>query len=154
MKHAYFYETAIGRVGIAEADGAVTNVFFGNTVVPADYTELETPLLHQAGLQLAEYLDGKRLDFDLPLSPEGTEFERRVWQALRAIPYGETRTYGQLAASIGKPSASRAVGRANSRNPLSIFIPCHRVIGAGGKLVGYAGGLDLKTRLLKLEGAL
>lgn len=154
MKKAWFYETAFGRIGIAEENDAVTNVFFGGTVQPPEYSEEETLLLRTAGRELTEYFSGKRESFTVPLKPEGTPFECTVWNALRDIPYGETRTYGQLAASIGKPTASRAVGHANSLNPLSVFLPCHRVIGAGGRLTGYAGGLAMKERLLMLEGAL
>ena len=90
-------------------------------------------------------------DFDLPLAPSGTAFEHAVWQALLAIPYGETCSYGEIAKQLGKPQASRAVGRANSKNPIPIFIPCHRVIGANRSLTGYGGGLNVKKQLLKLE---
>ena len=96
---------------------------------------------------------GERRSFDLPLAPAGTPFQRAVWAELRRIPYGETRSYAQIAAGIGKPGAARAVGQANHRNPLPVFIPCHRVIGASGKLSGYGGGLELKQKLLELEGA-
>lgn len=101
--------------------------------------------------QLDEYFDGSRQDFDLPLRPEGTEFQRRVWQALQQIPYGETRSYGELARYIGNPSASRAVGAANGINPIPVIIPCHRVIGSNGKLTGFGGGLETKAFLLNLE---
>jgi len=110
-----------------------------------------TPLLLEAERQLREYFSGQRKHFALPLAPVGTLFQRRVWDALCTIPYGETRSYGEIAAQIGAPSASRAVGAANHRNPLMIFIPCHRVIGANRKLTGYAGGLDMKAALLTLE---
>lgn len=101
--------------------------------------------------QLREYFDGKRRQFDLPLAPEGTPFQQCVWRALIDIPYGETTSYGELASRIGQPLASRAVGLANGSNPLPIVIPCHRVIGANGKLTGYGGGLPIKERLLALE---
>jgi methylated-DNA-[protein]-cysteine S-methyltransferase len=101
--------------------------------------------------QLAEYFAGTRRVFDLPLAPHGTEFQQRVWRALRAITYGETRTYGELALSLGRPSAARAVGAANGKNPLSIVVPCHRVIGATGALTGYAGGMAAKQWLLDHE---
>jgi methylated-DNA-[protein]-cysteine S-methyltransferase len=104
--------------------------------------------------QLKEYFDGRRRVFELPLAPEGTPFQLRVWNALLEIPYGETISYGELAARIGDRSASRAVGLANGSNPLPIVIPCHRVIGSNGKLTGYGGGLPIKERLLALEGAL
>jgi methylated-DNA-[protein]-cysteine S-methyltransferase len=111
------------------------------------------PPLPEARRQLAEYVAGERYAFDLPLAPRGTEFEVRVWQALAAIPYGETRSYLQVAAAIGRPAACRAVGRANGRNPIAVVIPCHRVIGADGSLTGYGGGLPLKRFLLDLETA-
>jgi methylated-DNA-[protein]-cysteine S-methyltransferase len=101
--------------------------------------------------QLGEYFAGERTEFDLPLAPEGTPFQERVWRALRAIPYGQTASYGDLADRIGQPTASRAVGLANGRNPISIIVPCHRVIGASGKLTGYAGGIERKRFLLELE---
>lgn len=151
MKRGFYYETVIGRIGIAEENGAITNVFFGDTVQPDVFEMEESGLLIEAAAQLAQYLDGARRVFELPLAPEGTAFEQTVWTALQAIPYGETRAYGEIAAAIGRPTASRAVGRANGRNPVSIFIPCHRVIGADGSTVGYAGGVELKLRLLALE---
>jgi methylated-DNA-[protein]-cysteine S-methyltransferase len=105
-------------------------------------------------VQLAEYFAGERRAFDLPLDPAGTEFQRRAWLALVEIPYGETRTYGEQALRLGLAHGARAVGSANARNPLPILIPCHRLIGSTGELTGYAGGLDRKERLLRLEGAL
>ena len=112
---------------------------------------LNTPLLAQAINQLEAYFSGERTAFDLPLGAEGTEFQRSVWEALLRIPYGETRSYGQIAEAIGKPKAGRAVGMANHRNPIAIIIPCHRVIGSDGSLVGYGGGINVKTFLLQLE---
>lgn len=109
------------------------------------------PLLAQAARELGEYFDGIRRTFTFPISLQGTPFQKEVWRALRSIPYGETRTYGQIAAQIGRPKAVRAVGMANHRNPLPIVVPCHRVVGADGSLTGYAGGLDIKTLLLRLE---
>lgn len=103
--------------------------------------------------QLREYFAGERDRFDLPLAPRGTAFQLRVWEALREIPYGETATYGEIAATIGKPSASRAVGAANGRNPIGVVVPCHRIIGADGTLTGYGGGLDRKAWLLNLEAS-
>jgi methylated-DNA-[protein]-cysteine S-methyltransferase len=111
------------------------------------------PPLPEVRRQLAEYFAGERRAFALPVAPEGTDFERRVWQALAAIPYGETRSYRDVAGAIGRPTACRAVGRANGRNPIAVVIPCHRVIGSDGSLTGYGGGLDLKRFLLELEGA-
>ena len=102
--------------------------------------------------QLAEYFGGERTEFDLPLAPVGTQFQEQVWGALRGIPYGRTASYGEIARGIGHPTASRAVGMANGSNPISIFVPCHRVIGTDGKLTGYAGGVERKRFLLQLEG--
>jgi methylated-DNA-[protein]-cysteine S-methyltransferase len=112
------------------------------------------PIAIEAARQLRAYFAGELREFDLPLDLHGTDFQRRVWRELQRIPYGETRSYSQIAAAIGAPQAVRAVGAANGANPIPIVVPCHRVIGAGGKLVGYGGGLPLKQRLLALEGAL
>jgi methylated-DNA-[protein]-cysteine S-methyltransferase len=115
--------------------------------------EASNPDLNQAEAQLAEYFAGQRQRFDLPLAPLGTAFQKRVWQLLQQIPFGETRSYGELAKMLGQPTASRAVGAANGRNPISIVVPCHRVIGLSGKLTGYAGGLNRKEWLLAHERA-
>lgn len=112
----------------------------------------DDPVLVDAAQQLKAYFAGKRAGFDLPLAPRGTDFQRAVWNALRAIPFGETRSYAGIAQAIGRPSAVRAVGAANGRNPISIVVPCHRVIGTNGSLTGFAGGLPAKERLLTLEG--
>lgn len=109
------------------------------------------PVLAQTERQLAEYFAGRRRTFSVPLDLRGTPFQRGVWEALLAIPFGETRTYHEIAAQLGNPQATRAVGAANGRNPISIVVPCHRVIGASGKLTGFAGGLDAKSLLLNLE---
>lgn len=109
-------------------------------------------VLREASEQLGAYLRGERTDFELPLAPTGTAFQQAVWSALRQIPFGESRTYGAIAAALPTPSAARAVGTAVGRNPISIIVPCHRVLGAGGALTGYAGGLDRKVHLLELEG--
>ena len=148
---AYFYETPIGAIGIAEKDGKITRLYFPTDHWSANATIQETPLLQEAARQLQDYLAGKLTGFSLPLQPEGTAFMQQVWSRLCEIPYGETASYKRLAESIGNPNAARAVGMANNRNPIPIFIPCHRVIGASGSLVGYRGGVDLKSRLLKLE---
>ena len=153
MKTARILQTRLGEIGLAENEGAITNIFFRNTVMPRDYLMAETPLLNEAGRQLTEYFEGGRRDFDLPLSPEGTEFERQVWDALLTIPFGQVRSYKDIAVQIGRPKACRAVGRANGLNPIGIVIPCHRVIGADGRLTGYAGGLEFKEALLQLEGS-
>lgn len=151
MKHVFFYTTAIGTIGIAEADGAITDLFFASDSEQPSGVLQETALLKEAARQLAEYIDGQRQVFTLPLAPVGTVFQQQVWQALRTIPYGETRSYKEIAIAIGNPKAVRAVGMANNRNPIAICIPCHRVIGANGSLVGYAGGLELKAALLQRE---
>ena len=140
-------ETPIGPLTLQADESAVTAIRFG-----AGGAQDASPLLDAAEAQLREYFAVARRTFDLPLAPRGTAFQQRVWAALRAIPYGETRTYGELAAAIGSPNASRAVGMANHRNPIPIVIPCHRIIGANGALTGYAGGLEVKRKLLALEG--
>lgn len=149
MERIFFYDTPVGKLCIGEEDGGITRVTWGN--FPADAEVGETPLLAACKAQLDEYFAGNRRDFDLPLNPKGTDFQKRVWQALTEIPYGETRTYGQIAAAAGNPKAARAVGMANHNNPIAIIVPCHRVIGANGKLVGYAGGMEQKEFLLTLE---
>ena len=114
----------------------------------------DDPLLAETARQLDAYFAGTRTVFDLPLAPVGTDFQRTVWAALATIPYGETRSYADIARQIGRPSACRAVGAANGRNPISIVVPCHRVVGTSGTLTGFAGGLPAKRRLLQIEGAL
>lgn len=151
MTYAYFYETVIGKIAICENGTAITHLCFDKEAYPAGSQIEETPLLAKAGRQLIEYFEGKRTVFDLPLSPEGTEFQKKVWNVLKTIPYGETFSYKQVAEAAGNPKASRAVGMANNKNPIAIIIPCHRVIGSNGKLVGYAGGLSIKETLLGLE---
>ena len=152
MKNIFYYNTKIGRIGIEENGIAITKLDFINKDVQEEIIEKnETELLKEAIKQLNEYLDGKRSSFDLPLEPKGTEFQKKVWNALKEIPFGETRSYGEIAKIIGNEKASRAVGMANNKNPIAIIVPCHRVIGANGKLVGYAGGLDIKEKLLNLE---
>ena len=136
---------------VLEGEAALTRLWLPNALPDDRGRGEETPLLRVARTQLLEYLSGARRSFDLPLDPAGTAFQRSVWEALRAIPYGQTRTYGEMAAAVGRPRAVRAVGQANHVNPLPIFIPCHRVVGKNGALTGYAGGLDLKGALLALE---
>jgi methylated-DNA-[protein]-cysteine S-methyltransferase len=146
-----YRDTSIGVIGISGDSGAVTGLYFENATVPAELEHGETPLLLEAFKQLDEYLAGKRREFDLPLLPRGTPWQLKCWAALRGIPYGETVTYGELARRAGNPKACRAVGMANNRNPIPVFIPCHRVIGANGSLTGFGGGLDVKEKLLRLE---
>ena len=162
MKNYWYYDYPIGRVVIAEADGHITYLFFVQRYKNEDRTEKaiigaeerETPLLKKAAKQLTEYFRGKRSEFDLPLVFEGTAFQKNVWAALLAIPYGETRSYSEIAKQIGNPKGVRAVGMANNRNPISIICPCHRVVGSNGSLVGYAAGLENKKYLLDLESGL
>ena len=150
MKNAFYYETKIGKIGIVENGRAIIRVDFGKIKLE-DINMNETTLLKKAGQQLEEYLNGKRKIFELPLESQGTEFQQKVWRALLEIPYGKTHSYKTIANNIGNIKASRAVGMANNKNPILIFIPCHRVIGANGKLVGYAGGLEVKEKLLEME---
>ncbi len=171
MKNIFIYSTVIGRIGIAEKDGYITNVFFegelsgidlpgtegkiSNTATAAfkgeEYTVRETEIIKEARQQLEEYFSGRRKVFSISLAPQGTDFMKNVWQCLCEIPFGETRSYKDIAAAAGNPKASRAVGLANNRNPIPLFIPCHRVIGSNGKLTGYRGGLETKHQLLEIE---
>lgn len=145
--------TPLGTMTLVGEGEAITGLFLPGQRAPS-IPAGASPVLAEGARQLLDYLAGRRRVFDLPLRPAGTPFQRRVWAALSAIPWGETRTYGQIARAIGAPTAARAVGQANHRNPIPIFIPCHRVIGAGGALTGYGGGLELKRILLELEGIL
>lgn len=156
MEHTVYIGTPVGKLGIAASDRGVTRIFFahecgaGTDIKEAPAGEI-TPLLRQAAAELAEYFAGRRREFTFALTPSGTPFQQAVWNALRTIPYGESRSYKQIAEQIGRPKACRAVGMANNRNPIAIVVPCHRVVGSSGKLVGYAGGLDTKAYLLGLE---
>lgn len=161
MKKAYIYDTILGRIFIAEDGCGITDLqLLGSetdrredSTAPSsgEFTLEETPLIKEAAEQLVQYLEGNRKDFTVRLHPEGTTFRKKVWEALRRIPYGETRTYQQIAGEIGNEKACRAVGMANHHNPILCIIPCHRVIGADGRLVGYAAGLQTKEQLLTLE---
>lgn len=150
---SYLCPSPIGPLTLVEEDGALAAVRF-HPDLPRDAASFalpSTPLLRQAAAELREYFAGQRRQFTVPLDPKGTPFQQKVWKALQEIPYGETRSYKEIAIAAGNEKACRAVGMANNRNPLPIFIPCHRVVGSDGKLVGYAGGLDVKTFLLELE---
>ncbi|MGI6732229.1 MAG: methylated-DNA--[protein]-cysteine S-methyltransferase [Anaerovoracaceae bacterium] len=156
MSKIFYYEYDISgfKIGIGEKDGHITHIIFPKEEeLPSINFEMEeTPLLKETSKQLEEYFQGSRKEFSLPLNPiGGTPFMRKVWAALQEIPYGETRSYKDIAVSVGSPKACRAVGMANNRNPISIVVPCHRVIGSSGSLIGYGGGLDLKAFLLDLE---
>ena len=140
------FETPFGPAwASADENGALTAFTF-TPEAPAD-----SPIESGVARQIEEFFAGRSTDFDVPLAPEGTDFQKRVWAELRRIPYGETISYAELARRIGRPGAARAVGRANATNPIAVIVPCHRVIGADGSLTGYAGGLDLKQKLLAWE---
>ena len=149
MNH-FVYPMPLGRLTIAAHEKGIVSIHFGD--VELDMPRKPSTLTNKAATQIQEYFAGKRREFDLPLDPKGTDFQLTVWKALQTVPYGETRTYAQIAEAIGKPHAYRAVGMANNKNPIPILIPCHRVIGANGTLTGYAGGLEIKRKLLALEG--
>ena len=148
-------DSPVGTLTLAASDAGLHVIEFPANRHPvrrdAAWREGEHPLLRQAQAQLDEYFAGTRQAFDLPLAPRGTPFQREVWFALAAIPYGETASYAQLAVRVARPSATRAVGAANGRNPLPIVLPCHRVIGANGSLTGFGGGLPVKQYLLAME---
>jgi methylated-DNA-[protein]-cysteine S-methyltransferase len=149
--HETTYHSPLGPIRLVADDTALLGLTFGEAEARAS----DSPVLAAACAQLGEYFAGERTRFDLPLRLEGTAWERRVWAQLLAIPYGETATYGELAARLGAPTAARAVGAANGSNRISIVVPCHRVIGARGALTGYAWGVERKAALLDLErGAL
>ena len=150
MEHYVWITTPMGTMTALEEDGALIRLDFGkNEPEGAEYGE--TDLLKETLRQMGEYFSGTRREFTLPLAPRGTAFQMKVWNALSAIPYGQTRSYRDIALQIESPNAVRAVGGANHHNPISIIIPCHRVIGLNGSLTGYGGGLDKKEALLALE---
>jgi methylated-DNA-[protein]-cysteine S-methyltransferase len=145
--------TVPGPIGLLRlvSDGTAITELEMLDASPSDGDTGACPVLEQAIAELEEYFAGKRRKFDVPLKPKGTEFQQRVWTQLQGIPYGQTISYRELATRVGDPKAVRAVGMANGRNPIGLIIPCHRVIGADGSLVGYSGGLDRKKALLALE---
>jgi methylated-DNA-[protein]-cysteine S-methyltransferase len=154
MKHHTVIESPYGPLTLVAEDGVLCGLYMaGQRHRPPEETfgERDETRFGAAIEQLAAYFAGELKEFTLELRLNGTEFQRRVWDRLRQIPYGETRTYGQLADALGNMGASRAVGLANGRNPIGIIVPCHRVVGAGGGLTGYGGGLDRKKRLLDFE---
>lgn len=147
-----FFETPVGLLRIAESEKGIVSLRFDDKAsAPSEASGL---YLDDACRQLSEYFLKKRRSFELPLDIRGSQFQLRVWSALERIPYGETRSYGEIAENIGNPKAARAVGLANNRNPILIIIPCHRVVGKDAKLVGYAGGIERKEYLLELESKL
>ena len=152
------FDTPLGRIFAIAEDDKVTGIHFkGGRHAPQISKAWENapkhPALRECARQLIDYFAGKRRSFDLASMSKGTEFQRRVWKEIARIPYGETITYAELARRAGAPGSARAAGAATGRNPLSIMVPCHRVVGSGGSLTGYAGGLDRKARLLALEKA-
>ncbi len=151
MKSFFRYDTTIGEIYIASDDDKIVILTFGNTSEFKDYNYLETDTIKNAYCQISEYLQGKRKDFSVPIELSGTDFQMKVWNELLKIPYGAIVTYKDIAVGINNPKAVRAVGRAIGSNPIAIIVPCHRVIGSNGKLVGYAWGLDVKSRLLDIE---
>lgn len=153
MRHHAVLGSPVGPLTLAATDGALTGLWLAEHRRPpgVDLGVRDDAALAAAAEQLAEYFAGRRTVFDLPLAPPGGEFEQRVWAELRAVPHGTTTTYGALARRLGTPGAAQAVGAANARNPISIVVPCHRVLGADGSLTGYAGGLAAKRFLLDLE---
>ena len=142
------FRTPLGAVCLTEDDGSITRIELTDV---ADEPLAPTPLLREAEQQILAYLRGERQQLDFPIRMVGTPFQQRVWRALQQIPYGSTRTYGEIASAIGNPRASRAVGMACNKNPLLLIVPCHRVVGANGKLVGFAYGTEAKRWLLELE---
>ncbi len=147
----FYHDTTIGRIGIAENADCISNLYFATDATLLNVELQETSVIKEAFRQLESYLAGDLKIFTIPLAPYGTDFMRSVWIILRDIPYGKTASYKEIASAVGNPKAMRAVGMANNRNPIPIFIPCHRIIGSDGKLVGYRGGLELKRELLELE---
>lgn len=145
------FESPFGTLYIVEENEAITKLHLPADPFSPREAPRETPLLKRAARELSEYFAGARREFDLPLRPEGTPFQRTVWASLLDIPYGETRSYGDVARAIAKPNAARAVGQANHNNPIAILIPCHRVIGQNGALTGYGGGIAIKRALLGIE---
>lgn len=153
MRHHEQIDSPIGPLRLVGDGDALLRIEFHahRTPAPAESTRSRNPVVALAIQQLDEYFAGTRRQFDLPLAPSGTPFQLAVWEVLATIPYGRTMTYGDVAARLGDPGGARAVGAANHANPLPIVIPCHRVIGAGGRLVGFGGGLEVKADLLALE---
>jgi methylated-DNA-[protein]-cysteine S-methyltransferase len=142
-------DSPMGLLTVAATEKGVASIHFGNSV--PEGAAADPSVSHETVEQLTEYFQGKRTHFDLQLDVEGTPFQKAVWSELLRIPYGETRTYGDIAKAIGRPGAARAVGMANHDNPIAVVIPCHRVVGRDGSLTGYAGGLHLKAQLLSIE---
>lgn len=158
MFHVTTIDSPVGELRLIAGERGLRAILWGAEdavriagIVDADLVEGRTPVLDEAVRQLEEYFAGTRREFDLPLDPHGTPFQQSAWMVLRTIPYGKTISYGQQARQLGDPNKARAVGAANGKNPLSIVVPCHRVIGSGGQLTGFAAGIDVKSWLLDHE---
>jgi methylated-DNA-[protein]-cysteine S-methyltransferase len=151
MPKLYFWENDWGKFCLAEEQMALAQLHIPGDKMPAEEPCVATPLLLAGAKQIDEYLQGRRKEFSLPLAPRGTEFQQLVWQELIRIPYGETRSYQQCAVNLNRPAACRAVGGACNRNPLPLFIPCHRMLAKNGALQGFRAGLEMKIKLLRLE---
>ncbi len=149
----FIYSMPIGKMYIEETDGFITRLSLMNNdrIFISENTMFETPLIHKTYLEVYQYLEGTRTSFDIPISPNGSVFQKKVWNCLQKIPYGKTRSYQDIAMEIGNVKACRAVGMANHLNPILLLIPCHRVIGKSGKLLGFGCGLEVKEYLLNLE---
>ena len=150
MINYFCYDTEIGIIKISEKEGKIIGLVFSDSKKENEI-EKETDYIRRTYLQLKEYLSGKRKSFDIEIEMIGTEFQKKVWKELLNIPYGETRSYKDIATAIGNKKACRAVGNANNKNPIAIIVPCHRVVGSNGGMTGYAGGIDIKEKLLKIE---
>lgn len=152
----YLMDSPLGLLHLKATEDALVEIYFIEEVEEEfqESPNSSSTIISRAVEQLNEYFEGKRTDFDLPLSPEGTKFQRQVWSELRSIPFGSTITYSRLSEKLDNPKAIRAVGRANGQNPIPIIIPCHRVVGSNNELTGYSGGIERKRRLLQHEGAL
>jgi methylated-DNA-[protein]-cysteine S-methyltransferase len=154
MKNIYFYKTEIGKIAVAMEEDFLTNILYEyrfSSLRNDKFIERETREMENIFIQIQEYLCGERKNFAIQMALRGTPFQKKTWEQLVKIPYGETRSYKEIAQQSGIPNGARAIGMANHNNPIPIIVPCHRVIGTSGDLVGYGGGLDLKQKLLTLE---
>ncbi len=149
MKYFYEYESDIGVLSIVEEDNQIIKLVINKQIT--DIQKQETPLINKTYNQIQEYLNGKRLKFEIPILLKGTEFQKKVWEKLISVPYGEVTSYKYVATQIGLPNASRAVGNACNKNPLLIIVPCHRILGSDKTLKGFAAGISVKEKLLNLE---
>jgi len=154
-RNGFTYQTDFGPVTIMDdGKGKITHLFFSGNVTDIPVRTFESDIIKKTWQELEEYFSGSRRVFDIPMNPQGTEFQLKVWNELCKVPYGETVTYKDLAVRIGRPKGARAIGMAMNRNPISIIAPCHRVIGSDGSMTGFAHGVDMKEKLLRMEGAI